>query len=245
MQILQPAFLALILFGVVNTGFSQSIVNSNFTRQVQAGEVKYLISYDIESKYDNIPCRVSVKLTADMNGISNTFYLKEVSGDVGDLIYPGKNKKIVWDHQEELIHFSGEINLDIEVVPCIQIDKKIKRGKEFTTILTPIFTDSKPYSIKLFQAGKETTMLKSGSITGERLPIQMPKETRIKKNYQLVISDGEKAYYSNVFKVRRKVSLGWVIVPAIAVPAYLLINQYLKDNEPLPGPPGSGFPNGG
>ncbi len=244
MRSIQPFISILFLFYLASPGFAQSIANPKYIMQTSGDEVKYLINYDIQSPFDNIPCQVKVKLTAVMNGINNTFYVKEVTGDVGDLIYPGANKKIIWDYQKELIHFSGEIKLDIEIVPSMHVDRKIKKGKELSVTLAPIYTTNKTYSTKLFQGGKEIAKLKDVMLTENKFQMQIPKETKVKGNYQLVITDGEKTFFSNTFSVRHKVSLGWVVVPIVAVPTYLLVKQYIDDNKSLPGPPGSGYPDG-
>jgi hypothetical protein len=235
-------FSFLILICLAHTGFSQRISNLTYIMQVNEGATKYLINYDLQSTFDNVPSRVNVKLTIDINGMSSTFYLKEVSGDVGDFIYPGPNKKIVWDYQKELIHFSGDINLVVESAPIVMVSHKIKRGSEVTVSL-PGFETAEKYIVKLFQRGNEIAQLTEGTLKDGTLSVSIPKKSKIRSKYQLAIEDIDKSYFSNSFKIRRKFSLGWIIVPAIGVSAYLVISKSLEANEPLPGPPGSGTPN--
>jgi hypothetical protein len=233
-------FIALI--GLANKGLSQSITNLKYVMQVDGGEIKYLISYDIQSAFDNIPSKVKVKLTAEINGLSTSFYLKEVSGDVGDLIYPGTNKKITWDYHKELIHFSGNINLAVESTPVVMVSNKLKRGNEVIINLSG-FKENEKYPVKLFQRGNEVVQLAEGTLKDGVLTVLIPRKSKIKRKYQLAIQDTDISYFSNSFKIRRKFSLGWIIVPAVGVSAYLVIKQSLEVNEPLPGPPGSGIPN--
>lgn len=233
-------FIALI--GLTNTGLAQSITNLKYVMQVDGGEIKYLISYDIQSTFDNIPLKVKVKLTAEINGVSTSFYLKEVSGDVGDLIYPGINKKIIWDYHKELIHFNGNINLVVESTPVVMVSNKLKRGKEVIINLFG-FKENKKYPVKLFQRGSEVVQLAEGTLKDEALTVLIPRKSKIKRKYQLAIQDTDISYFSNSFKIRRKFPLGLIIVPAVGVSAYLIINQSFEASEPLPGPPGSGIPN--
>ncbi|MBL7873073.1 MAG: hypothetical protein JNM78_15760 [Cyclobacteriaceae bacterium] len=243
MRLIQPVSLVFFML-MFSVGFSQRIVNLTYLMQVDEGGRKYLINYDIQSRYDNIPSRVRVKLTAEMNGVSNSFYLKEVSGDVGDLIYPGANKKIIWDHQKELIHFSGEINLEIESTPAVMVSKSARRGREIVLSVGPGFGTNEISSVKLFRAGHEIMPVPTGALKDGVLPVLIPKKSKVKKNFQLAIQQDGKSYFSNSFKVKRKFSFGWVIFPALGVSAYLAISKILEAGEPLPGPPGSGLPDG-
>ena len=223
--------------------FAQYAQNQKFQGQLRDSKVKLVLNYDLVSSFDNVPCQVKVKFTSGETG-ERTFYLNEVRGDVGDLVYPGPNKEIVWDYVEELVHFSADVKLDIEVKPSVQVLEKIKRGKQLTVTLAPIYTANKSYAVKLFLGGKEMVRLNDVLLIERSFQVQIPKKSKVKKNYQLAITDGEKTYFSNAFKVKRKFSLGWVIVPVLAVPAYMAIKQYIDDNTPLPGPPGSGYPDG-
>ena len=160
------------------------------------------------------------------------------------MVYPGQHKEIVWDYIEELVHFSAEIQLSIEVTPSVEVKEKIKKGKQLTVSLAPVYVIGKTYSVKLFQRGLEVAKLTDVVLKEKTFSVQIPPKTKVKKNYQLQLTDGEKTFFSNTFKVRRKVSLGWIVIPVVALPVYFIINQSIKDNKSLPGPPGSGFPGG-
>jgi len=214
--------------------YSQRVENISFsTGTIQDGKSEYFIVYDLVAPYDSIPCQVKVKLTA--NG--KTFYLKELKGDVGNLVYPGLKKQIVWDYIEELVHFNGEIDLNIEMIPSLKVPVKIKRHKPLLVSLAPIYETKKTYAVKLFQGGKEVSRLNDVLLIENSFPVQLPKKTKVKSKYQIAITDGDRTYFSNTFKVKPRISRGWIILPVLAVPTYLLINQYLEDNKPLPGPP--------
>lgn len=228
---------------VDNIGYSQALDKS-------ANKLKTLITYDLNAPYENIPFQINVKVTTIAKVIIGTaaggggkettikksFYLKELTGDVGDIVYPGLKKKISWDHIEELVHFNGDIILNIEATPSVQVETKVKRGKKLSLTLVPYFATNKNYSLKLFRANKEVTPLEDILLNGS-IQVLIPKKTKVKGKYQLAVRDGEKTYFSNTFKVRRKFSLGWITVPIIAVPAYIFLQQYIDDNKSLPGPP--------
>lgn len=194
----------------------------------------YLIKYDLIATYNNIPCQVKVKLTSKDG---RSFYLKELTGDMGNLVYPGIKKQITWDYIEELVHFNSEISLNIEATPCVKLSAKIKRHKPLPIVLAPIYEPKKTYAIKLFRAGKEVTRLNDVLLIENNFTIQLPKKTKLKHNYQVAITDGDKTYFSNTFKVKPRIDLKLLIIPALAIPSYILTKQYIDDNEPLPGPP--------
>jgi hypothetical protein len=200
------------------------------------GHSIYIIQYDLKAPYPTIPSIVKVKLTAE-DRQEKTFYLKDVTGDVGNLVYPGLGKKIYWNHIKELVHFSGKISLAVEVSPTIQVPEKIKSGKSVPILLAPVYEAKKTYAVKLFRAGKELERLNDVLLIENKVSIPLPKKIKKKKRYQIAITDGDKVFYSNTFKVKPKVGYGWKALPILAIPVYLVINMYLEENKPLPGPP--------
>ncbi len=239
---LRQFFLTAILWQLSVAGFAQSIQNEKYVMHSEGDNKKYVINFDLVSPFDNVACQIKVKLSVKEG--SQTFYLKNVTGDVGSLIYPGLNKQIIWDYVAELVHFSGEINLTIEVEPVIAVSSNVKVGKQLSVNLGPEFSAGKTYGLKLFRKGKEVATLKEGSLNETSLSVGIPKKSKIGKEYQLAVVDGDKTFFSNSFKVKRKVSLGWIIVPAIAVTGYFIFDKIQESNAPLPGPPGSGLPDG-
>ena len=223
-----------IVYWMTFSVYAQHVKNVGYSFGAdESSNKKTYINYDLVAEYENIVCDVKVKLTAG----EKSFYVKNVTGDVGPLVYPGTKKAIVWDHTEELVHFSGEINLTIEVAPSVRVPHKVKRGKQLSVALAPIYTENKSYAVKLFQGRKEVARLNDILLIENSFPISIPRKTRVKKKYQLSITDGENTFFSNTFKVKPKLSRKWIIVPLLAVPAYFYINQIIEENQDLPGPP--------
>jgi hypothetical protein len=239
MAILKTLLISLSLALVAapsNAQYAENISYSQGSDQSE-GRSKSYIHYDLIAPYQNIPCAVRVKLSTVEKDHVKTFYLHEVTGDVGNLVYPGTKKGIIWDHIEELVHFTGEISIDIEVTPAVQVPEKIKKRKQLTVSLAPIYTANKSYAVKLFRKEQEIARLNDVLLIEKSFAVTIPKKTKARKKYQLAITDGENTYYSNTFKVKRRVSYGWLVVPILAVPAYMYVDQYLEDNEPLGEPP--------
>ena len=84
-------FLTAILWQLSVAAFAQFIQNEKFVMRSEGDSKKYVINYDLISPFDNVACQVKVKLSAQEG--SQIFYLKNVTGDVGNLIYPGLNKQ--------------------------------------------------------------------------------------------------------------------------------------------------------
>src|SRR5688572_3243719 len=103
------------------------------------GISKYFIHYDLKAPYNTIPCWVSVKIIIeDDKKEERIFYLKDVKGDVGNLVYPGNKKSIEWDYVKELVHFTGKISLEVDVIPSVHVPEKIKSGKTLSVLIANI-----------------------------------------------------------------------------------------------------------
>jgi hypothetical protein len=209
----------------------ENVTNSLFTND--SGGAEYNIFYDLVAPYNNIPCEIKVKVTAG----TSSFYSKAVTGDVGNLVFPGTKKKIIWDHVEELVHYNGSVSITIEASPDVKVVTKIKKGKPLSIQVSPFYDQEKSYTVKLYRKGIELSKVNELQISEGAIPVALPPKSKVGKKYQLMLSDGEHDYFSNTFKVKPKVGNGWKILPVILISGYLVYNNHQKNNEPLPGPP--------
>lgn len=114
--------LSVLIVAMPLTVLSQDI--SNFSYKL-AGE-KIEISYHLSGQPSD---RYKVELFNSLDNYTNA--MKFVSGDVGDVITPGKDKKIVWEAKKELGDFRGGLALKLktEFIPFIVFN--IQEGDKF------------------------------------------------------------------------------------------------------------------
>lgn len=224
-------FLIVTLVTCHITGQSQIVKNVRYNYNTK----EMVIIYDLQSSHDNIPCLVYVKYSSKVRKID----LKEVNGDVGNLVYPGKDKKITWNYTKELVHalYEGEVSLLVDAKPNVQVLGKVKRQGSIKLGIDTIYSKNKIYSFKLYRNDKEIYSFEDSKIEDSSIVLKIPKEIRARKNYQIRISGGEEVYFGNEFKIKPKVGMAWKVIPILAVPVYLIVSNYLDDNKDLPGPP--------
>lgn len=208
-----------------NVAFEQSADPSN--------NPVYKISYDLLAPFENIACQVRVNFTLPQG----TVYLKQVTGDVGDLVYPGSKKLIVWNYVDELVHFSGDVNLNIEVTPVVKVPASVRRSKKLDVTLSPALGTGKSFKTTLLLNKSEVSSFADAVSADHKAELLIPSKTRVKKNYQIAVTDGDKTYFSNSFRVRPKIGNGWKAAVILAIPAAIIISNVIKDSQPLPGPP--------
>lgn len=233
---IRPLLLLVIVYSPVFIR-AQSIENIKVSiGALEDGVKKYFFTYDLIASHANIPCLVQVKLTT----ANSTRYLKLVKGDVGNLVLPGNNKQFVWDFEEELINFSGTENtFAIEVYPNVTVSSKVKRSKKLTVNMDDIFSKDKNYTIILYRHEQEVIRLAEMALSQNAVSLIIPRKTKVRKDYQLCITDGEQKFFSNTFKVKPKIGTFWKVLPFLIVPIYLNGQKYLDDNKELPGVPDS------
>mgnify|MGYP005812472433 CR=1 FL=1 len=231
---------ALLMISIVSSCYfadGQTISNAAFSHGIDTtGKAKYFISYDLSSGAPNVANFVRIKFSFSDG---RTFYLKEVSGDVGPGVMAGKNKRVEWRYTDELISFSGEVKLNIEAIPSVQVPLKTKKRRDLKVTVAPFYEKNKTYALKLFRNQKEITRLNDMLLIESKFSVNMPKNLKTKKGYQLLVTDGEHYYYSNPFKIKGRMGAGWVIWPIIAGGLYYAYTIYEEDYAPLPGPPGT------
>ena len=84
------------------------------------GEDKIYITYDLAKQDSYIYFDVSVKVTID----SETITPKALSGDVGNFVKVGTNKKITWNIFEDLTELNGELTVEVLAYNPVPSDQK-------------------------------------------------------------------------------------------------------------------------
>ena len=171
--------------------------------------------------------------------------LQFTTGDVGKNILIGKGKLIYWDAKKELGNFKGDFSLKIKgskYIPMVTFDnilanQKIKRGSSFHIKWTPN-TKDKEVLLKIQKnnvpINKPIVVPNSGSFTWN-----MPPKLKPGKGYTVQILDTNnliREETSEVFSVRRKVPLMYILAPAAVVVGVTaaLLN---KNEGGIPAPP--------
>ncbi|MGK7389343.1 MAG: Ser-Thr-rich GPI-anchored membrane family protein [Candidatus Cyclobacteriaceae bacterium M2_1C_046] len=252
MRIYIKYFLLLLLSAVFLNANSQTLTN---IRAEAKGEV-VIINYDLiapqsDQKFD-------VKLYASHNNYSSP--LKFVSGDVGENVQPGTNKRIQWDAKAELQKFDGNITFEVRAttaMPAVSFTNptkgtKFKRGKTYP-IVWEGGSASKEYELELYRNGvKQQTI---GTVEdNQRFTWAIPIKVDNAKNYTIKLVDGNQPVAeSQPFTIKRKVPLGLKIIPIVAVGVgagvYFMLNSITTtpppviEEDPLPEAPSA--PTGG
>lgn len=178
--------------------------------------------------------------------------LKMVSGDIGDEIRSGTDKKIIWTAADELGNtYKDRLSVEIKAryyVPFVKIIKpadtkaKLHRGK-ISNIEWSGGTSSTSIRIDLLKGGQRLQTLGTVSNTG-LYSWHIPVKTKTGKDYSLLLTDSRNAQdvvKTGTFSIKPKISNGLKIgvFLAIGVATYFLIPENIKINEildpPLPG----------
>ncbi|MCK6618460.1 MAG: GPI anchored serine-threonine rich family protein [Cyclobacteriaceae bacterium] len=102
---------------------------------VEISGTKIIVHYDLETSNPNH--EFTINLFSSKDNFSAP--LTKVTGDVGNEIKPGKDKKIIWDVVAELGSFKGDLELEVRgkiFVPFMKLtnfdtEKKYKKGKSY------------------------------------------------------------------------------------------------------------------
>lgn len=111
----------LILFtGILFPSVGQVVTNVNWALE---GKEQIVITYDLAKQDNVIYFDVSVKVKIDKETITPT----ALSGDVGNYIKVGTNKKIVWNMFQDIQELNGELSVEVlafNPVPTAVTDAK-------------------------------------------------------------------------------------------------------------------------
>lgn len=249
MRIYLKYILLLAVCSVFLDAQGQSLKN---IRAETKGEL-VVITYDLEAPQADQT--FNIKLYASHDNYRTP--LKFVSGDVGEGISPGTNKRLEWDAKNEVQNFNGNITFEVRAsmaMPAITFqnpsrDTDFKRGKTYQ-ITWDGGAANKNYELELYRNGVKQQTLGTAE-NNRRYTWSIPTTVDNGKNYSIKLIDGSKTVAeSQPFAIKRKIPLGLKIIPmAVGVGAgiYFILNSDTEpiietpvdDSLPLPPPPDS------
>ncbi len=200
-------------------------------------------------KYDFLLGEKGVDYELYLYGSHDNFTapLQHTTGDVGKNIQIGANKIIYWDAQKELGIFKGDFSLKVKgnkYIPYVSfknIDSNLKiiRGESFN-LKWKTSTKSHKVLLKInrngFPVSDPFLVDNSGAYNWE-----VPAKLKPGKGYTFQILNTENLIdeeTSENFSVRRKIPLGYKIIPAaiVALVAVMIISK--DEDTGIPNPPG-------
>jgi hypothetical protein len=179
---------------------------------VEIAGSKIIVHYNLETSNPNHEFSVSLFTSRD----NFSAPLTKVTGDVGNEVKPGKDKKITWDVIAELGNFRGDLELEIRgrvFVPFMKLvnfdaDRKYKRGKSYP--LTWISSEmSGQVDIELYDGQTRVTSDRGVPNTG-KFEWFLPGSVKPGKDYQLKftnVKNRDEVIYSGTFAVVPKVPM--------------------------------------
>ncbi|QLH34271.1 MAG: hypothetical protein HWD62_19380 [Cyclobacteriaceae bacterium] len=211
----------------------------------QVGD-KINLYYDLLDSTENSKRNYSIYLYASRD--SYTSPLTKVTGDIGQIVRTGENKKITWNAKEELgADFEGKISLEIrgkEFVPFLKLDgfnnkKPWKRG-----VLEDItWSGGRANSLinfELYKNGKFVAAPHTSIATSlGKYSILIPKSIKPGGGYTFRIADSknrEEYIFTEEFSIRRKFPLAAKTLAFAGVGAamYFLIQSDANNDIPDP-----------
>ncbi|QOI97905.1 MAG: hypothetical protein HRU69_10600 [Flammeovirgaceae bacterium] len=185
---------------------------------VEIAGTKIIVHYDLETSNPNHEFTISLFSSKD----NFSAPLTKVTGDVGNEIKPGKDKKIIWDVVAELGSFKGDLELEVRgkiFVPFMKLtnfdtEKKYKKGKSYPLTWTSGNMGGQ-IDIELYDGQTRVHSDRNVANSG-KFEWVIPGSVKPGSNYRLKFTDTknrEEVIYTKEFK----------IVPKMPMPAKVLI----------------------
>lgn len=190
-------------------------------KKIELASEKVIIHYDLEDANTNHEYLLNVFSSKD----DFTSPLAKVTGDVGQEIKPGADKKISWDIAREYGTYKGRIALEIRgkvYVPFVKLqnfdtEKSYKRGK--TYVFNTKVGSTNPIHVELFNGSQRVSGDMNHPNNGT-YALSIPLQAKKGDNYRLKITDSrnnEEVIYSPFFKVRPRIPLLIKVLPIVVV----------------------------
>lgn len=162
----------------------------------------------------------SIQVFGSHNNYSSP--LRLVTGDVGDGVKGGNDRKVVWDAEAELVTFSGGITFRIqgELVPLKlnvirpAVGGTLRRGKGVLILWEGGLPDQN-VRIELFRGNERVTLAGDSKNTGS-YSWNVPKDLA-KGPYTLHMNCGQEKTISEIFTVKAKIPMGLKVAAGVLV----------------------------
>ena len=243
MRLLLPFLFALGIFMHAPELLGQSLRNI----KAEARGDKVIITYDLDAS--DAGQKFYVRLYSSHNNYTDP--LQHVSGDEGEGVLPGKNKRIEWDAKKEVTSFDGNVTFEVRakaILPDVYFTNptagnNFKRGKTYRVQ----WTGKAPSTaeIELVRDGQVLQTIGKTGASGD-FTWSIPVSQAVGSGFSLqMVDNNRKITTSESFSIKRKIPMFLKFAPAVVagVVIYLLMGgDGGDDGSLLPDPPG--IPNG-
>lgn len=210
-------------------------------KKVELAGEKVIVHYDLEDS--NPGNEYQIQLFSSQSNFATP--LTKVSGDVGNEIKPGNDKKIEWLLREEIGPYKGRLALEIRgrmFVPVARINSiragdSFKRGKSY--LINWKAGNTNPVNIELLKDGKPISTDLNQANTGA-YTLLIPAHSKVGKDYVVRITDTrnhEDFTVSQNFEVKRKLPLLLKVLPVVAAGGVVLLLSNPDEDDGIPDPP--------
>ncbi len=190
-------------------------------KRVELAGEKIIVHYDLEDSNPNNEYQIAL-YSSQSNFVTA---LTKVTGDVGNEVKVGSDRKIEWSVREELGPYKGRISLEVRGKQFVHVAKftnitaatKMKRGKSHTIAWKP--GNNHPINIELLNGGQRILSELNQPNSGSHV-LYIPKAADKGKGYVVRITDTKNPQdvsTSKPFAVTRKIPLLLLALPAVAV----------------------------
>ena len=211
-------------------------------KKVELAGEKIIVYYDLEDNNPNNDYQIF--LYSSQN--SFTTALSHVTGDVGNEVKPGANRKIIWNIKEELGPYRGKLSLEVRgsvYAPFVKlqnfdVSRKYKRGKSYS--ISWKANSPTPINIELYKGSQRIAGENNHPNSGV-YSISIPRHAKKGKDYRIKFTDSRNAdeiIYTGYFKVTPKVPMLLKVAPIVIAGA--LVPMLFKDKPPVDDPDDSG-----
>jgi len=249
-RLIKVGSLSIILIPSMLSGLAQDF---KIKKLEQIGD-KINLYYDLIDSASNSKRTYTISLYSSRD--SYTSPLTKVSGDIGQIVKPGGNRKITWNAKEELgTAFEGKISLEVrgkEFIPFLKLDgfntkKSWKRGvKEDVT-----WSGGRANSLvnfELYKNGKFVSAPHTSIATSlGKYSILIPANTKPGGGYAFRIADSknkEEYIFTEEFVVHRKIPLTVKALAFIGVGTAIYLLTQGETNNDIPDPMDIGVATG-
>lgn len=199
---------------------------------------RLVVHYNLEDSNPNHQYLIS--LFSSQDNFSTA--LVKVSGDVGQEVKPGVDRKIIWDLTKELGQFKGKLTFEVRgrvFIPFVKLTpfedgQVFKRGKNVQLAWTSGNTGGQ-VNIELFR-GQDRTLVENNVPNSGRFAWQIPAGQKKSNDYKLRFTnskDRNDFVESKLFTIKPKVPTVFKIVGLAALGAIVYF-VLPKDPEPSP-----------